>query len=63
MTEKWTLGYLTDVILTRDTWMHRSDIAAATGRAMTLTAEHDGVLVADIAAEWAAGTDSRAPSR
>lgn len=52
--EKWTLGYLTDVILTRDTWMHRSDIATATGRAMTLTAEHDGVLVADIAAEWAA---------
>ena len=62
-TEKWRLGYLTDVILTRDTWMRRSDIAAATGRAMTLTAEHDGVLVADIAAEWAAGTDSRAPSR
>jgi uncharacterized protein (TIGR03083 family) len=53
VTEKWTLGYLTDVILTRDTWMHRSDIAAATGRAMTLTAEHDGVIVADIAAEWA----------
>jgi uncharacterized protein (TIGR03083 family) len=52
--EKWTLGYLIDVILTRDTWMHRSDIAAATGRAMTLTPEHDGVLVADIAAEWAA---------
>ena len=52
-TEKWTLGYLTDVILTRDTWMHRSDIAVATGRTMTLTAEHDGVLVADIAAEWA----------
>ncbi len=52
-TEKWTLGYLTDVILTRDTWMHRSDIAAATGRTMTLTAGHDGVLVADIAAEWA----------
>ncbi len=52
-TEKWRIGYLTDVILTRDTWMHRSDIAAATGRAMTLTAEHDGVLVADVAAEWA----------
>lgn len=52
-TEKWTLGYLIDVILTRDTWMHRSDIATATGRSMTLTAEHDGVLVADIAAEWA----------
>lgn len=53
-TEKWTLGYLTDVILTRDTWMHRSDVAAATGRAMTLTPEHDGILVADVAAEWAA---------
>jgi uncharacterized protein (TIGR03083 family) len=51
--EPWTLGYLTDVILTRDTWMHRSDVAAATGRAMTLTPEHDGVIVADIVAEWA----------
>jgi uncharacterized protein (TIGR03083 family) len=54
LTEKWRLGYLVDVILTRDTWMHRSDIAAATGRPMTLTAEHDGVLAADIVAEWAA---------
>ena len=53
-TEKWTLGYLTDVILTRDTWMHRSDIAAATGDVMTLTPEHDGALVADVVAEWAA---------
>jgi uncharacterized protein (TIGR03083 family) len=53
-TETWRLGYLTDVILTRDTWMHRSDVAAATGRAMTLTAEHDGTLVADVASEWAA---------
>ena len=51
--EAWTFGYLLDVILTRDTWMHRSDLAAATGHAMTLTAEHDGVLVADVAAEWA----------
>jgi uncharacterized protein (TIGR03083 family) len=51
--EPWTLGYLVDVILTRDTWMHRSDIATATGREMVLTQAHDGVLVADIAAEWA----------
>ena len=36
--EDWTVGYLTDVILTRDTWMHRSDIAAAAGRQLTLTA-------------------------
>ena len=52
--ETWSLGYLVDVILTRDTWMHRSDIAEATGRPMVLTPEHDGVLVADVAAEWAA---------
>ena len=52
-TEDWTVGYLTDVILTRDTWMHRSDIAAAAGRQLTLTAGHDGTLVADVAAEWA----------
>jgi uncharacterized protein (TIGR03083 family) len=54
LTETWSLGYLVDVILTRDTWMHRSDVALATGRPMELTAEHDGVLVADVAHEWAA---------
>ena len=53
MTEPWTMGYLIDVILTRDTWMHRSDIALAVGRDMELTADHDGVIVADVAAEWA----------
>ena len=52
--EVWTMGYLVDVILTRDPWMHRADIARATGAAHVLTAEHDGVLVADVAAEWAA---------
>jgi uncharacterized protein (TIGR03083 family) len=52
--EAWTIGYLIDVILTRDPWMHRADIARATGAAHVLTAEHDGVLVADVVAEWAA---------
>jgi len=52
--EVWTMGYLVDVILTRDPWMHRADIARATGAAHVLTADHDGVLVADVAAEWAA---------
>ncbi len=51
--ETWRFGYLVDVILTRDTWMHRSDLAAATGRPMALTAEHDGRIVADAVAEWA----------
>jgi uncharacterized protein (TIGR03083 family) len=51
--EKWTFGFLTDVILTRDPWMHRLDIAGAVGRDPALTADHDGVLVADVVAEWA----------
>jgi uncharacterized protein (TIGR03083 family) len=52
-TETWRLGYLVDIILTRDTWMHRSDLAEAVGTPMTLTAEHDGRLIADVVAEWA----------
>jgi len=52
-TERWTLGYLIDIILSRDPWMHRTDVARATGHDVELTAEHDGVLVADIVNEWA----------
>jgi uncharacterized protein (TIGR03083 family) len=51
--ETWRLGYLFDVILTRDTWMHRNDIARAIGRETELTAGHDGAIVADVVAEWA----------
>ena len=51
--ETWSIGYLTDVILTRDPWMHRLDLARATGRAPILTSDHDGVIVADVVAEWA----------
>lgn len=51
--ELWSLGFLVDVVLTRDTWMHRVDIARATGHELELTADHDGVIVADVAAEWA----------
>lgn len=56
--EDWSIGYLIDVILTRDPWMHRMDLAAATGRAPFLTAEHDGAIVADVVAEWAGRHDS-----
>ena len=51
--EKWSIGYVTDVIATRDMWMHRLDLARATGRDPVFTADHDGVIVADIVAEWA----------
>ena len=42
-----------DTILTRDVWMHRVDLCHATGHPMTVTAAHDGVIVADVVAEWA----------
>ena len=51
--EPWTMGYLLDVILTRDPWMHRMDISRALDRVPQLTADHDGVLVADVVEEWA----------
>jgi uncharacterized protein (TIGR03083 family) len=51
--EAWSIGFLTDVILTRDAWMHRLDLAHATGRQPALTPDHDGVIVADVVTEWA----------
>ncbi len=53
VTESWDLGYLVDVILTRDTWLHRVDLCRATGSTMLLTPEHDGRVVADVVGEWA----------
>ncbi len=50
--EAWTIGFLSDVIFTRDPWMHRMDVAEATGTEPVLTADHDGVIVADVVAEW-----------
>ena len=51
--ETWKAGYLFDIILTRDIWMHRIDIARATGRQLVLSPGHDGRLIADVVAEWA----------
>lgn len=51
---KKPVGYLMDKIFTRDTWMHRVDISRATGRELVLTCDHDGRIVADVVAEWAA---------
>ena len=51
--ENWSVGYAIDVIFTRDAWMHRLDLARATGQAPKLTADHDGIIVADVVAEWA----------
>jgi uncharacterized protein (TIGR03083 family) len=48
-----TMGELVDVIYTRDQWMHRIDVARATGRDLELTADHDGRIVADLVRDWA----------
>ena len=47
------LRYLFDMGFTRDVWMHRIDIAQATGVGPELSAEHDGRILADVLAEWA----------
>lgn len=49
-----SLGQLVDVIYTRDVWLHRVDISRAVGRDMVLTDAHDGRIVTDVVAEWAA---------
>jgi uncharacterized protein (TIGR03083 family) len=51
--ERWRLGYLVDVVLTRDAWLHRIDLCRAVGVEPLLTAEHDGRIVADVVGEWA----------
>jgi len=52
-TGKRSLGWLNDVVYTRDTWMHRVDLSRATGRDLVLTPEHDGRIIADVVADWA----------
>ncbi len=52
--EWWTIGFMMDTILTRDPFMHRIDIARATGVLVAPTADHEGVIVDDVVREWAA---------
>lgn len=53
-TDGWyTVGYLFDVILTRDPFMHRIDICRATGVPMMASTEHEKVIVDDVVREWA----------
>jgi len=48
------LSYLFDIGFTRDVWAHRIDIAYAIGAEPDHDAGHDGRILADIVAEWAA---------
>jgi uncharacterized protein (TIGR03083 family) len=51
--EAWTFGYLFDVILTRDPFMHRIDVSRATGVPMQADPAHEGVIIDDVVHEWA----------
>ena len=50
--ETWQLGYLLDVVLTRDAWLHRIDLCRAIGQEPHLTPDHDGRIIADVVSEW-----------
>lgn len=46
-----SIAQFVDVIYTRDTWMHRVDIARATGRSLTLGVA-DSRVIEDVVLEW-----------
>jgi uncharacterized protein (TIGR03083 family) len=48
------LSYLFDMGFTRDTWMHRIDLTQAADTSFDADPAHDGRIVADLVAEWAA---------
>lgn len=48
-----TLGDLNTVIYTRDTWLHRIDIARAVGAEPSIDPDVDGRIVEDVVVEWA----------
>lgn len=49
-----SFGYMNDVVVTRDSFIHRVDITRATGKLMTVTGDHEGRLIADVVRDWAA---------
>jgi uncharacterized protein (TIGR03083 family) len=51
---RWRLDYVLDVIFNRDLWMHRVDLARATGRPLVL-GDHDRQIVAQVVRDLAHG--------
>jgi uncharacterized protein (TIGR03083 family) len=54
MPTRTTMSELCAVVLTRDVWAHRLDLARAVGTSPSLDPDVDGRLVADLVADWAA---------
>jgi uncharacterized protein (TIGR03083 family) len=55
------IGYLTDVIYTRDMWIHRLDICRAVGLPMELDRDHDGRIIALIVRDLGKKEQRRQP--
>ena len=53
MPTRTTMAELCAVVLTRDVWTHRLDVARAVGQAPSIDPQVDGRIVADIVADWA----------
>ncbi|HEY7262423.1 MAG TPA: maleylpyruvate isomerase family mycothiol-dependent enzyme [Trebonia sp.] len=53
-TPRFSIGYLVDVIYNRDLWMHRLDLARATGQPFTIR-RHDRLIVAQVVRDLAVG--------
>jgi uncharacterized protein (TIGR03083 family) len=53
MPSRTTMGELCAVVLTRDVWAHRLDIARALGTTPALDPDLDRAIVADLVADWA----------
>jgi uncharacterized protein (TIGR03083 family) len=48
-----SFGYINDIVLTRDSFIHRVDISRATSKPMVVAADHEGRIVADVVRDWA----------
>jgi len=53
MPTRTTMAELCAVVLTRDVWAHRLDLARAVGKTLSLDPALDGRIVSDIVADWA----------
>jgi uncharacterized protein (TIGR03083 family) len=49
-----SFGYMSDIVVTRDSLIHRVDITRATGKPLVVTSDHEGRIVADVVRDWAA---------
>jgi len=54
---RMSLGYMVDILFTRDLWMHRVDLAQAVGQPL-VTGDHDRHIVEQIVRDLALGWDS-----